>query len=224
MRREFRPVWPRLLAGNVLLAVIIAGCTPEQEQVRVEGETGIGDSVQVQIPPQGVEPTLPSADSIEDQVVSRDTILLEGNPEEIEVRQVRSPAGFPLSFTTTVPGDMDTSFEANAVRFEAVFGGVRSPQAFLEVRVLGPGADREAAREAALAEAGDSPLEEVRPPRIEWAAEEYRRRGADLGFLAIAERNGRWYYFNARYPAEYADGMGPRLGLVLDRWEWTGGP
>jgi hypothetical protein len=201
----------------LLLTVGIGACQPEQEtsldgslaQERGSGEVPAADTVS--------QPTPSPPGNVE--TITRDTILLEGMPEVIDVRRVESPTGFPLPFATTIPGDMEVVFEEDAVRFEAAFGGVRSPQAFLELRVLGEGTDAEAARETATgSEAG---LEAVDPPRLDWAMEEYRRRGEELGFVALAEAGGRRYYFNARYPAEFADGMGPRVGMILDRWTWT---
>src|SRR5690606_4159180 len=61
-----------------------------------------------------------------------DTLYLEGMPEPVELTLVRSPAGFPLPFSTYATDDFIVEPAGSdvqgdpAVRFIAAFGGVRN--------------------------------------------------------------------------------------------------
>ncbi|MQA92439.1 MAG: hypothetical protein GEU90_19800 [Gemmatimonas sp.] len=156
-----------------------------------------------------------------------DTIMIEGTPQVMRIQPVIAPEGFPLDFRTAAPMDMRTGFNQSgggeSVRFEAEFGGVYSPQAFLGFTVLPAGTDEEEAGRIVQEMAAASDGTPVSPPRDAWAVEEFRFGGERAGFVALGWREDRWYYFTAQYPPEFGDGMGPRVGMILEQWRWGDG-
>lgn len=155
---------------------------------------------------------------------AQDTILIEGMPEVIVVRSIRSPAGFPLAFSTFVPGDIETDFistgESDVIRFEAAFAGIPREDAALLFIVPLVTADAAATRQWVAEVALEQGAVRQSAPNLPWAVEEYRLQGEMVGFIALGEHAGRWFYFQASYPPEFAEGMGPRLDLIFRRWRW----
>ena len=157
-----------------------------------------------------------------------DTLLVEGMPERMRLRLVRSPEGFPLPFSAYVPVDMEMAErppgEDPAVRFVAAFGGVRNEDAFMELAAYPEGLDERAAvaRAEAVAGEGAEPLDD---PGYAWAERGWRWRGEEGGeaytaLLILGRREGRWLHVLRRYPPEYGDGFAPRAGLVLESLRW----
>lgn len=102
-----------------------------------------------------------SDDSVASRSVIEETIAIEGESQRIEAYAFQPPVGFPVAFSTTVPADMEVEYESSgrgdAVRFIAVFGGVRRPDAALSFVVLPVGTDSAEAKllfDARVAEAG----------------------------------------------------------------------
>lgn len=158
------------------------------------------------------------------------TLRVEGTEQPVTLRRVDDP-GVP--FTTFVPADefeVETGRDSSGAfsRFTARFGGVHNPDAYvhfgfpeaatlygLRADLLGPGGrlDRERWQDQAGA-----------PPCL-WAAESVVFQSADAastGQLCIGEHVGRPFYMLAHYPAEYGDGFGPRLNVLLDEFRWRG--
>jgi hypothetical protein len=159
---------------------------------------------------------------------------------------VRSPDGFPLPFSTYVPEDMDAEFDAietgHIVNFPARFGGQRTDRARLTIHAYPPGTSVDQAQtELAAYLSGlfpdDTPLtrgaqyEQATPvepaSRYPWATEESRYRvpgdqpGTVLtGRAGVSSHGNRVFFFIIEYPAEFADGMGPRVEAILDEWRW----
>jgi hypothetical protein len=189
-------------------------------------------------PEQQPDPrTLPSrAETISD------TLLIEGTPEPVTARLLQSPAGTSVSFSTYVPEGISPSFEGEgdtvSVRFAAAFSGVTDPNAYMHVRFYA--ADMSiaeardilrgflSAREPEGAPLDGSPVEQgyqmVEAPS--WGQEafslSYRGEGNRmyLGHLVIATRRDRVFHVLTHYPAEYADGLGPRFDRILHHWRW----
>ncbi len=149
------------------------------------------------------------------------SVLLEGMPETLSARLWQAPTSFPLQFSTYVPADMTVSVSEVGASLEliAAFGGVRSERARVEISVLSESARPEEVVEDLAWTFGG--LEA--PARHAWAEREYVFVGNYLGWLALAEHEGRWFYILVRYPPEYADGMAPRVALVLEQWRWRDG-
>lgn len=178
-----------------------------------------------------------------------DTIELEGMPEPIHLTLFRAPDEFPLPFTTYVPDDMEPVVpgdEARAVgvggggsvRFVAAFGGQRNPDAFVHLLVFPRGTDRNEA--VALARGytasrgvpvsrGAVPLSsEEAERRMPWAFESFAFRYQSegqwfLGAVGVGEHDGRLFQIVRHFPGDYADGFGPRAGLVMESWHWADG-
>ena len=157
-----------------------------------------------------------------------DTLLVEGMPERMRLRLVRSPEGFPLPFSAYVPVDMEAEETTRdgrpALRLVAAFGGVRNEDAFMELAAYPEGLDERAAvaRAEAVAGEGAEPLDD---PGYAWVERGWRWRGEEGGeaytaLLLLGRHDGRWLHVLRRYPPEYGDGFAPRAGLVLESLRW----
>lgn len=167
-----------------------------------------------------------SGDSVTSRNVVEETIAIEGETQHIQAYVFRPPVGFPVAFSTIVPADMEVGYETSGrgdvVRFIAVFGGIRRPDAALSFVALPAGADSTEAKllfDARVAEVGGREAD-LRPG--DWAIERARPGNGSSGFLALGRQEAVWFYFEAGYPPEFSDGMGPRIDLVLRRWVWAG--
>ncbi|MEX2571454.1 MAG: hypothetical protein WD737_09105 [Gemmatimonadota bacterium] len=200
---------------TVVLGVIVGGCGGVGESGGGGGDVG-SDVVAEDV---DSAPDAPVAGATE-----VDTIRIEGMAEAIEVQRVESPPGFAAQFTTTAPADMRVDFieagEGQEARFTAAFAGTHTPAATFRFVPL-PGADSEVeAREQVAAVAGQHSAAAREPPLRDWAVEEYALSGERSGFIGLGRAADVWYYFQASYPPEYGDGMGPRIDLILRNWRW----
>lgn len=89
------------------------------------------------------------------------------------------------------------------------------------VRPLGRGAGRGAApREGggpgAPGAAGHGAGEPLFPGAV--AGYRFRGEGGLVGWVALGQHAGRWFYLVLHHPAEAADGVGPRVAHVLREW------
>lgn len=181
------------------------------------------------------EPPLPPADSVQAPTSERpDTvegvINLEGSREPMTYHLYRSPADFPLSFSTYVPADMQAEEVdgdgERAVRFVAVFGGVRNEGMYVGARfplaALPTEVARERAREIAEELGTVEPAGEGAPA---WALESLRfsGEGGSVGRVSLGRHGSRYFFVVTRYPAEAGDGFGPRAARILDEWRWAEG-
>lgn len=166
----------------------------------------------------------------------QDSIALEGMELSLRFRLYDSrPAGLGVPFTTYVPEDMAVRWAPaeSGDRFvaRAVFGGKVEPRAYVEVRFLPAGATEAAALDSLSRWAPDerpSPIEGER--RYAWSiAERWTARGAGDqevdGIAALGRHGARLFVVRIEYPAEYGEGLLPRVGKVLEDWRWedTGG-
>ena len=163
-----------------------------------------------------------------------DTLHLEGTAEPVELTLVRSPAHFPLPFTTYVPplievDEADRGDQAE-VRFVADFDGMDRKLAWLEIAAYPDGLGEEAALERARRAAGDSAQRvTANDPLAPWVIGAWRVGGGELegrtGMVLLGRHAGRYFHFRRVYPPEFGDGFGPRAALVLRHWRWDdGGP
>lgn len=174
-------------------------------------------------------------------ITRTDTVSLEGMREPMALRLFRTPENFPLPFTAYVPEDMDPRADASdgTAHFTAEFGGVRNEDAFVHLFVFPEGTPLpEAVATARGYTAGRSGIPVSRgvepvtddnpPPDLDWALESFRfhYQGAGpwyAGAVAVGRHDQRHFMIVRHYPVEYADGFGPRAGLVLETWRWAGG-
>jgi hypothetical protein len=179
--------------------------------------------------------------------VVQDTILVEGLPQTLTARLLLAEELDP-PFSTYVPDGLNAVVEAHgdsgSVRFSAAFAGREEPNAYMHVRLYPSDTDLLAAREVV---AGflrsrrpqddpmggldiDEPQEPEQPP--DWGLEAHRfdyagdGNVAYVGRIVLAQYRDRFFHVLTHYPAEYGDGMGPRLDYVLRHWRWedTGQP
>lgn len=203
------------------LALLGAGCAAAGDAPAVEDPPlPPADSVEAPPPAPGAE----RPDTVEG------VINLEGSREPMTYHLYRSPADFPLPFSTYVPEDMVAeeveAAGAREVRFVAAFGGVRNEEMHVRARFplaeLGTEEARERAREIAEAMGSIEPAAEGRHP---WALESYRvdGEGSRVGSVSLGRHGSRYFFVVMQYPAEAGDGFGPRARRILDEWRWSGG-
>jgi hypothetical protein len=157
----------------------------------------------------------------------RGTIVLEGMEEPMVYRLYRTPAGFPLPFSTYLPQDMEADAvspgEGEGVRIVPRFGGARDESAYLALLVLPERVDGEAAGRLVRDVAGrHGRVERVGDP-APGVLEAYRFQGTDgrAGRIELRRREGRYLYLVDHAPLEMGDGWGPRVRHVLDEWRWA---
>ena len=195
-----------LLRITVIFAVALAACnareesTPQTEQPQPESpNTQPGPGGQAGDPPVAHHPEPPARPQ-----EKTDSIQVEGMWEPMRARLVSPTTSLP--FSTYVPErmqfDQQASGEGEGFYFYASFDGKRNPNAFMLVFLLPQGAD--AAQARTLANAFRASRSGAR-----------QSTGAQLG-----EYNGRHFYVGYTYPAEYGDGMGPRMHYIRENWVW----
>jgi len=159
-----------------------------------------------------------------------DSIRIEGMLEASHLRLVRSPAGMQPAFSVYVPESFEVDFDrdgSDAVRFTAAFAGRANPDAYVQVLFYPPGTSESLARESVVGFAQSrSPGANAEPAdRFDWAIDQYRFQygtPASLmtGAIALGVHDGRFFHVLIHYPAEYGDGMGPRVARMLESWRW----
>lgn len=203
----------------VSLTLLCWGCAEP------DGTPGSGNAPPA--PADTAAPPIPGAnrpDSVEG------VLNLEGSREPMTYRIFRSPAEYPLAFSTYVPSDMQVEEAGSAgepeVRFVATVAGVRNEAMFVSARFpredLSIAQARARTREIA---ASLGTAEEGKSGRYPWALEWYRIGGDDsaVGTVALGRHRDRFFFIVTRYPAEAEDGFGPRAKRVLDEWRWSEG-
>lgn len=230
---DARPVPPR--TTTTLFLLLAAACSDSSPDAAggTDAATNTADPASAPAPDTSVA---------ERPATATDTILLEGLPEAVPLRLIRSPGGFPLPFTAYVPTAMDPEFstagDGATLDIVAEFGGRRNDDAFLHLYVFPEGTSRQAAEAAALAyRAGrgipvSRGLEPLAAPRdrtsMPWALDAYRFRYQSggqwlVGRMGVGHRSERYFLLVRHYPEEYAEGFAPRADLVLQSWLWSDG-
>ena len=212
----------------ILFALLSAACRGEREaEVTREREILETDT----IPADDVAVSKPGLRPPE---VKGDSVMLEGTWHRIAVHLVESPPGFEPAFYTYAPEDFavhqSSSAEGTAWRFNARFGGTENPEAYLLVFFFPDGtSDSEARRriDQLIADRTVVQRDAGQAKRYPWSEVEYSYQGKTksgqplLGSVALGRHNGRLFYFLTEYPAEYADGFGPRAQVILKEWRWA---
>ncbi len=157
--------------------------------------------------------------------------------DSLTIHAYRSPAGFPLPFHTAVPGSFrpgaDLRGDGAAIRFTWAPAGERRDSAFVYVRVMEEGTREGRAREIVRTAAervripGDRTGLEPRRGHA-WATVEYPIRSQGTlgepvqGWVALGQRDGRWFYVIAQAPVDAWPRFSPRAELILSEWRWVG--
>jgi hypothetical protein len=98
--------------------------------------------------------------------------------------------------------EQNSAGEGEGYYFFAEFGGKKNENAFMLVFILPQGSS------AADAQSLGSAF---------MASRSSDRRIANIRY---GEHNGRFFYVAYAYPAEFADGMGPRTHFIRTNWVW----
>lgn len=184
--------------------------------------TGGADEPAPQPPAQEAPSLPPRAEA------RQDTILLEGMPEIITSHLYQAPASFPLPFSTYIPEGMApetvSAEEGEAIRVVVEFGGRRNENAYLQITALPAGTTEAQAREIARSQAAEG-IQPDDVPFYPWSIAEHMfmrggQRGFVVGRLALGRHGGRYFTITSHYPAEYGDGLGPRIDYILRNWRW----
>lgn len=136
-------------------------------------------------------------------------------------------------FSTYVPVGLEpetrTTTVGRGVDFTANFAGVREPRARMGYFVYDEGMSRAQVNEQILTfTSGRRPRAQPESgDRFAWSLLEQRYEYDDddgrliLGTIALGQRAGRYFHILIQYPAEYGDGMGPRIARIIDHWRWA---
>jgi hypothetical protein len=226
-----------------LLLALAAGCGDADRMGDAPGAgdpPAAGDTVAADAPAPGAgRDRDAAAPGLHRPETVRDAIEVEGMPQPMTLRLFRTPAGFPLAFSTYLPEDVQptaqtTSGAGATVAFLAAFGGRRNEDARLALHVLPAGTDGDEARaflrQSVPGGAPGDPTAAARPAaprRYPWSLDEveYRFRGRDeapaVGHAALGRRGGYFFTLTIQYPAEFGDGFGPRAARILRDWRWA---
>lgn len=150
-------------------------------------------------------------------------LTLEGMTQPMRMYLLEPPDSFPLDFSTYIPADMETevlSFEeAITIRIIANFGGQLNRKAYLMIAAYK--IDLTAAEAHNRTQIPDAvPVDSSRFP---WAETEYSIKGEGSNYIALAQKDGHWFFLRLSYPPEYGDGMGPRVNKIIEQWQWADG-
>lgn len=222
------------------VALIVTACSSEQP--------GTGAATDTTTPPAGTtsptgantgavpaETATASRPSSRPPAEKREQIEIEGMREEIVLRLVEPPRGFQPYFYTYAPQDMTSeqvsSDEGTGWRFNARFGGVENPEAFVLVFFYPETTTAESARSTidGVLRGRTRATEAPGSRRYPWAEQEYLYRGTTrggqplVGSVALGRHAGRFFHVVVEYPAEFGDGFGPRAHRILSEWRWADG-
>jgi hypothetical protein len=208
----------------LVLSVTVPAC-----EVPGDGGEGANQPSAVGADSPGFPPTRP-ADRAAERLIPME---IEGFEERLQFVLYRSPAGFPLPFSTYIPADMVaeavSSGEGAAIRFVAAFGGLRNEGAAIHMIVHRAGAteaDAIAALRELAAGLGTELVEAPAEESFDWSTRDFRsvalpsRPDAVEGVMTVGRRADRYFSIVIHYPAEYGDGFGPRSRQILREWRW----
>jgi hypothetical protein len=214
----------RNVSGPLVLILLIAGC--EGAGVDRRGESGTAEYPAMQPGDRPAERLIP--------------VEIEGFEEELRFVLYRTPAGYPLPFSTYIPVDMVAETVSGGegemrIRFVAAFGGLPDEGAAVHVIAHGAGgteAEAIAVLRQLAAALGTELVEAPADEAFEWSVRDFRsvalpsRPDAVEGSMAVGRRGDRYFSVVTHYPAEYGDGFGPRSRQILGEWRWedTGEP
>lgn len=159
--------------------------------------------------PEAVEKVESSYPSSKEMTISK-----EGMQEKITANYYRSPKTFPLQFHTYVPNEIEIKAydagEGKTVQFS------RDESANLMLVVL-PGSIDTKEKAMLIARQRVEADGEVTAD-----AQGYKLKNAKSHIIktSVASRNGNYYYWYEKYPVEYADGFGPEIHFIKDKWVW----
>lgn len=227
--------WMTITAVLVMLALLLAACgggTTGNDDGELPGDDPVdepgGDEQPDEDPADDDQPGDDGdGDGTARPATKSGTILLEGMPEPMDFILFEVPDGWPLAFSTYHTADFLAepirTGEGDAVNFVANFGGTRNDQVLLQVFFHPEGTDADEAAMVVEHLAQDFQLEPADDDdRAPWAYAVYTDPGGpNITWLAAGEYDGNYFYVLADYPAEFGDGVGPRVDVILSEWIWT---
>lgn len=184
----------------------------------------------------GAEAEAPSSGA-ESRAVAGGGAARASAADSLTLHPYRSPPGFPLPFHTALPASFragaDLRGPGAAVQFTWYPRGERRDSAFVYVRVMEEGTREGRAREIVRTAAerlripGDRTELEPRQAHP-WALVEYpiaslgTFREPVQGWIALGQRDGRWFYVITQATVDAWPRFSPRAELILAEWRWAG--
>jgi hypothetical protein len=206
-----RVAWARAAASWVALVALSAGsCTPQRE------------------PTRGADPDRLASLIARLPAEKRDVLWIEGMAESTTFTLVRGAERFALFY---VPVDMvaqaSAGREGTFVSLQFVGGRDQGQGPTVATVFFSRLPDSLAIQPGAL---GLPFMKGTERPvrRRSWTVREYGLEGTfrpegplAFGELLYGKHAGLPFWIQIYYPAEMADGMGPRLGAILRSWIWS---
>jgi hypothetical protein len=210
----------------VILACVIAACNAAERERDTEHQQGPADTPTVQNSPHTGTPAVSVPDSVTQPtnqlpLEKKDSVSIEGSMEPITLKLIR-PDGAEPPFLTYMPKDFVfdpiTSGEGTGYYFFTNFAGKRNSEAYLLLFVFPENTTREdaVARVKAFVSSRNST---VKPTDFEAFAFTKNNVRYASG-IDLRQHGNRFYYIARQYPAEMADGFGPRAHKITESWQW----
>lgn len=136
-----------------------------------------------------------------------DTISVEGTSQPMRMKLVQFTRS-SVPALTYIPADMISVDQkingAECHFFVANFAGKRNDEAYLALCIL---------------PAGISEADAIRSAKTFKAS---RVRPSFVVDVELKNHKGQYYFLARNYPAEFGDGMSPRIQKILEAWRWLG--
>ena len=146
---------------------------------------------------------------------------IEGSMEPTTLKLIR-PEGAEPPFTTYMPKDFVfepvSSGEGTGYYFFTNFAGKRNSEAYLLLFVF-PENTTQADAVARVKAFVTSRSSTVKP--ADYEAFSFTRNNVRYASgIELRQHGNRFYYIARQYPAEMADGFGPRAHKITENWNW----
>ena len=216
-RRPFSPLLPLIAAAFAAAAACEMGETPSPDD-------GPGSA--------------PAEDRSAGATTVVDTLRIDGEARPVRLQLFHAPQGFPLRFTSYVPGELEPEVDERGVRFTAGRDDDAAADAFLHLFVFPPGTSLEEATASAKAYKtgrgipvgqGLEPVaSQPAEPTLIWAVESFRFRYQDdaewyAGSIGVGRHQDRFFQIVRHRPARRGEAFSARADLVLETWRWADG-
>jgi hypothetical protein len=209
----------------VILACAVAACNGAERERNVEHQQGPADTPTVQNSPHTGTPAVSVPDSVVPSntlpLEKKDSVSIEGSMEPTTLKLIR-PDGAEPPFTTYMPKDFVfeplSSGEGTGYYFFTNFGGRRNPEAYLLLFVFPENTTRTdaVARVKAFVASRSSTAKPAEFEAFSFTKNNIRYASG----IELRQHGNRFYYIARQYPAEMADGFGPRAHKITENWNW----
>lgn len=150
----------------------------------------------------------------------RDSIRIEGSWQPITLRLIQPESADP-PFLTYMPKDFAfdpvSSGAGDGYYFYTSYSGQRNNNAYLLLFVF----PRGTAQAEAIERVKTWVASRGAPAPAQYESFQFRQGGQlFFGSIDLRKHGDRFYYIAHQYPAEFADGFGPRAEKIKSSWKW----